>query len=389
MLSRPYGIDDVAIDVDLPAEGPEATVSNHLIRLGQITSAMHYSLYNLKPASHESTNPVEIFSQLRSFTVDLKQWRRSAPTFAAPTCVYETSEYYDLSFQDARLWLLRATINKLPAEWSRVRAKLLLLCLEVAQAIVHSFQILKQRNLITYNRAFARLILISGLITVSVMKTLSTNRFGSEDASKDSEVDIDFWIADLGESASPHAPSPAGCLETLGIASQILSWFAKNMPDVSPYVQFFDFLKTELEKLDMFAGTETAEDNVAFQHNTLAQPLALYSMEFSRRAEAPGITLPQQTDGTQYTADSRSGELELSNQHTINDSTMDLHWEAFYNDNVSRNNDHQEPVGFENGWLLMDAPWMEEIDYNLSGSIWDTITPWLGSPATSFESNLM
>jgi len=339
MLGRPFAIDDSVIDVDLPSETSEP-VFNHLARLGHITSTMHVSIYHQDTAAQNAPNNTDIMA-LRNFHTQLTLWRLEAPTFDSFTCFYETHEFFELTYQESRLWLFRAAINKLPVGSSNMRDKLLSLCLQAAQRIIACFNTLWRNNLATYSRAFTRLILVSGLITVSVIKMQICTQTTQPKEPSGSDVDIDCWLGDLGLDSSTSAPTLSACRETIDTAGKILVWLAAQMPDVSAYAQIFDTLKREVEMLGPDMGTNQAR---YLYPNQLAQSNGPFG-------------------GSTFGPD---------DQQTIDDPTVD--------DLLM---DSGDLLGNDTFWSFTEAPWMEEIDDNISGFIWDTIMPWQGSPLES------
>ncbi|PSN74840.1 hypothetical protein BS50DRAFT_540411 [Corynespora cassiicola Philippines] len=336
MLGRPFTIDDSLIDVELPNE-PSESVFNHLVRLGRITSTIHASAYCQFPRAPNSLDNPDIM-MLRNFHAQLKAWRHQAPVFEASHCFYSTQEFFELTYQEARLWLFRVAINHLPARSSNMRDKLLLLCLQAAQRIIECFNILWQTNLATYSRAFMRLILVSGLITVSVIKIqMHTGRNHPKEHS-DSDVGIDTWLEDIGLDTSTCFPALSACRDTLEKAGKILSWLAIQMPDVSAYAQIFETLNGEVDTLSSNTWARSAQPS---------SPLE--SAQLSELTEDPISVL-----GNQQIPGISHGDGLLPDVDGL--------------------------LGNDTFWSFTDAAWMGEIEDNISGFIWDTMMPWQGSP---------
>lgn len=386
MLGRPYAIADAIIEIDVPSKLTTDPFS-HLVRMGRITSDMHVSISYPEtgtgslPGDAKRVDASNLFSTLRNFHAKLKLWRLQVPTFEQQNRVHETPEFFELTLQESRLWLFRAAINNLPTELSCVRDKLLLLCLQAAQQVIGCFNTLWQRHLATWSRSSTRLILISGLITVSVFKMQMTQRPRRLEQDGISDVDIDFWLEDLGLDSFARFPTVSSFRETIATAGRILSGLAVQMPDVVAYAQFFEILEREAEKMHhgtSSGGTETAEfatDSLTRTSGVAPDPVVTVS--------APGSSQPQQCyphDLAQPNGGLDVLGLGLHEQQASGGTALDdLLSNMYHGDQMSGNNDGVF-AGNEDFWSFPHAPWMNEIDGDISGFIWDTAMPWQGSP---------
>lgn len=388
-LGRPFAIDDAVINVDVPNETSGCTFS-HLARMSRISSDMHVQIYYPSNRSLDSLNDTNrvptidlaksvdsrnILSNLRKFHAQLQSWKLQTPTFEQPTCIFDAPEFFDLNFHESRLWLFRAAINKLPVGVSDVRDKLLLLCLQAAQRIIKCFSILWQNDLATCSRSSTRLILISGLITVSVIKMQVSQPSRRREEQQTSDVDIDFWLEDLGLDSYSRSPTISSCRETLEIAAKLLSGLAGQMPDVLAYAQFFELLKRETEALDQSVGNSgpasrqiTAGGNVTTGDVLLNPTTMPIGPEYHTQHQYANA-LAQHNVGLDT--------IQSSDLHRVGvgGTTLDgLLLDMFQGEHISNGN-HGELLG-NSYWSFPHAPWMEEIDGDISGFIWDTAMPW-------------
>lgn len=127
ILGRPFAVKDEAISVDVPS-GSSDKVFQLFLRIGRITSHMHNSMYHPRlqnnttytdPRPDETSEldklgPSDALSHLRVFHAQLQRWNLEAPVHESPTCVYEKAGYFEMVFQESRLWLFRAVIHELP-----------------------------------------------------------------------------------------------------------------------------------------------------------------------------------------------------------------------------------------------------------------------------------
>ncbi|KAF2020463.1 hypothetical protein BU24DRAFT_487082 [Aaosphaeria arxii CBS 175.79] len=408
ILGRPFAIDDSAIETPIPADeqcdmagrsGPRLRVFIHLIRLGQITSRMHHPIYYRSRKARESESVLEIFtssssraadprdllSRLRTFSAQLKQWRESAPTVTLPSYIYESAEFFEISFQEARLWLLRAVVDELPAQVSSIREQLLTMSLQSARQIIECFGNLWENGILTYNRTYSRLILISGLVLVSVLKFQATNR-QTHVADNASEVDVLYWLTDIDPGSEHTFPSLTEFSQTLETAERLLVWLATNIPDISVYARFFRAVRAEVMKLDIFGvdNNRVPESRQSTTHGTSSRQTqdSTWNSATHRYNNAQNSSLDgacTQTDGSEPLRYDDGPGQELPNPFGENIFSQ-----------VQHNGDGIPLEGFSNinDWSFLQTLWMDEIEGGISGSIWDTIIPWETSPGASLYSQL-
>jgi hypothetical protein len=384
MLGRPYAIADAVIDIHVPSKLSGDSFS-HLVRIGRITSDMHVSISYPEAKcvdlldDAKNIDSSSLLSALRSFHRKLRLWRLQVPVFEHQTCVYETPEFFELTFQESRLWLFRAAINNLPTGFSYVRDKLLLLCLHAARQVIGCFNNLWQRGLAVCSRSSTRLILISGLITVSVFKLQMSQRPRPREDDDVSDVDINFWLEDLGLDSFARFPTVSAFRETIETAGRILSGLAIQMPDVVAYAQFFEVLEGEVEKFHQVSSSagarEVAADNLTHNNGAVSDPTLMVS--------APGSSQPHQYyshEPAQQNGGLDVLSLGLHEQQATGGTALDNLLSNMYQGDHISNNDDGVSFGNDAFWSFPHAPWMEEIDGDISGFIWDAVMPWQGSP---------
>jgi hypothetical protein len=361
-------VEDTAIDVDVPSSH-FGEVFNHMLRIGGITSNMHISIYhptvqNQAPHTdssvdkssdlHGSLGSMNALSRLRKFHSQLQTWRLEAPTYDPSACVYETAQFFDMTFQESRLWLFRAVIYALPEGQLKLRHHLSLLCYQAAQGILVSFSRIRGNNLLSCNRSLARLILISGLMIVSTIKMQASQGTKDSGAKSYSNIDVDFWLKDVGLDEAAYEPDLTACFAALDLCARNLSWFALSMPEVESYIQLFERLRAEAEIIRRTdPGHEREEIN-----QTLSDGFV--------RHDGPLQELGPSTPA-QFVLSSAVSE------ETLLEQTLE----------VDTRNNGCEVIGGDTLLSFSNEPWMEGIDGDISGLIWDTTMPWQWSPFTN------
>ncbi|OKL60979.1 hypothetical protein UA08_03293 [Talaromyces atroroseus] len=117
-LSRPLGISDDDITVDMPLEFDEnwveaprncnMSISVQVVKLRRIFSRIYRCLYN--PHAELAT---DVTSILEAFQQELNDWRTSAPVIQS--CLHYSTSYYDFLYYSALLLLYRpSTLNPNP-----------------------------------------------------------------------------------------------------------------------------------------------------------------------------------------------------------------------------------------------------------------------------------
>ncbi|KAL3480934.1 fungal-specific transcription factor domain-containing protein [Aspergillus californicus] len=243
-LDRPLAIADCDIRVPLPVDASDdqleaaegsvelnvfQIVPGHLtnstdlsafflcIRLRQITSKIH-SLFQFRgPPSLDSpsaTAPGRIYSDLYSILDELDEWRRSAPVFDQPKCLYESQQWYDLRWMRERLLLVRKAMDLVPKRNNIPPPDLLALCLEYAIGTITIFCPLYDGREVTYTRSYFQTLFTAGL---SVVFYLSV-------------------VTDLSPSTVSQATG------ALGQCERVLGQMGYELPDAAQYVAVYEAL---------------------------------------------------------------------------------------------------------------------------------------------------
>lgn len=408
-LGRPFAIEDSAIDLNLtdeilnqPANSggidqspyqtyigipthSNKTVFMHLSRLDHITSnicrsirhvhrtAGSYSVLDSYPgASGRSLSRAgHIFTSVRIYSDRLDEWRGNIPIFQYPGCAYETKEFFELSFQESKFHLLRAAINSLSSSVSSPPDALLRPCVKSACQVIVLFDGLRQNSLIGISRVYAYTIFIVSLWLIFSIYVRTCPK--GETRESTSEPDLHVWLAqpDEGEQDTPNLNS---ILDTLALSNDILMWFADQMSDIAIYAKFINVLKRELEII-----VSTTQSS----HGACDQSSLRNNIHDRGYGDPTGHTMAS----AYYTLDilDKDPRQEL-NLDTLLEASSDAHGQTFNPDNstysllsgIFDNEHHQSvtadyPPGRSLPWSLSNVPWMDEIDYGLSGCIWDTI----------------
>ncbi|KAL6400149.1 Pyrimidine pathway regulatory protein 1 [Ilyonectria robusta] len=404
ILGRPFAIDDSSIHIELPMQhldtsacvGSSLAVFNTLAMLGQLRSRIHCSIHHknnamdtpaaaTNPISERNANIAKVYLQVRTFTTELQAWRLSAPFFDQPSCLFETQGYFDLSYQETRLWLIRAALDSLVPS-STPPSGLLRACLQSAYNVVATFEGLRKKGLVTFTRSYAHGIFIAGLVIGIITKTqLHQHKERNEHASM---VDVDEWFADLEDDS--YKPTLDDALESLRVSGELLHWFAEQMPDVDIYSQSFEALRHEIRK----SNTDTYE----------GQPR-------SPKERPEGLS----TQHLQGTHEGGGGQPDLPSSHQTNHHSMNIagvqdlaqagrsgpeSWSLF-DPGVNMNELFSEPFHEERlqvagndahtlqamSWPFSSVVGIEGLDCGISEYIWDMIPPWQDSPSASMDSH--
>ncbi|CRG90889.1 Protein STB5 [Talaromyces islandicus] len=118
-LSRPLGISDEDIIVDIPREFDEnwmeapgncpMSISIQVVRLRRIFSRIYGCLYN----PHADPNSPNVIHIINEFRQELDSWRISAPVIES--CMHYSTNYYDFLYNSALSLLYRpSTLNPYP-----------------------------------------------------------------------------------------------------------------------------------------------------------------------------------------------------------------------------------------------------------------------------------
>lgn len=379
-----------------PPGGSSVAVFNTLAMLGQLRSRIHCSIHHknnatdtpttaTNPISERNANIAKVFLQVRTFTTELQAWRLSAPFFDQPSCLFETQGYFDLSYQETRLSLIRAALDSLVPS-STPPSGLLRACLQSAYNVVTTFEGLRKKGLVTFTRSYAHGIFIAGLVIGIITKTqLHQPQERNVHASM---VDVDEWFADLEDDS--YKPTLDDALESLRVSGELLHWFAEQMPDVDIYSQSFEALRHEIRKTntDTYGGQPRSPKD---------RPLGSTSQELQRAHESGGgqrdLPSPQEKQhhsmniaGVQDIVQAgRSGPESLP----LFDPGMnmnELFSETFHEEGlqVAGNDAHTLQTM---SWPFSSVVGIEGIDCGISEYIWDMIPPWQDSPSASMDSH--
>ena len=211
-LDRPFAMTDSAIKIALPADAndeeldaadatssfpdlnsfcaasmltdvatpmtrtTEISVFSACVRLRQITSKIHLTFQGsaISGSNRDSiTARGAVYASLDQILHDLQIWRRSAPVFESPSCLYEMQEWYDLLCFREQLLLSRKALDLVPKPKNVPPRDLVALCLQFAVGAITGFCRLFERKQITFTRSYFQMLFTGGL---SIMFCLSVVR---------------------------------------------------------------------------------------------------------------------------------------------------------------------------------------------------------------------
>ena len=252
-LNRPFAIPDRDIQVCLPADiddhdttiaiGATLTLdtlcanraSSHFtemsvfrlcIRLRQISSRIHYEFSRLLKLNTTTQGNGESFmlsgkisTTLRSIIQDLEDWRRSAPVFQNPRCLFETQDWYDLQQARETLHAVRKAVDLSPKRNGIPSRDISSLCLNSAIRVILLYSDLYRQSKVTYTRSYFQMMFTAGLSILYCMSILP----------------------DLVPSAEKSRTALVCCEETL-------AQMATQLPDAKHYVTIFEALHQRISQ---------------------------------------------------------------------------------------------------------------------------------------------
>ncbi|KAH7085973.1 hypothetical protein BKA63DRAFT_598553 [Paraphoma chrysanthemicola] len=392
ILGRPFAVEDEAIDVEVPGSS-FGKAFDHLLHIGRITSQMHISILHptfrnknpytgstpdKTPDIAEFPGSMNALSHLRRFHSHLQRWKLETPTYELPRCVYETTEFFEMTFQESRLCLFRAVLHELPEDQLEIKLRLSHLCHQAAQNILACFSSIKDTNLLAHDRSMARLILISGLMIISSIKMQSLHGSKQNEVQSHSDIDVNFWLKDIALDSAGDLQDPITCSRALESCAKNLSCFASSIPEVSAYAQLFERLRSEAEtilRLHPARQREMISQTLLLEDGSIAAVAAAEASQHHQNDWSHSFT---RADGTlhdldpsmfaQFTTTSTNPGPVMLEQTLGADTTRNLGGEVIEGESL---------------WSFPNGPWMEGIDGDISGMIWDTAVPWQWSPFTN------
>ncbi|KNA98100.1 hypothetical protein FOXG_18341 [Fusarium oxysporum f. sp. lycopersici 4287] len=374
-LGRPFAIADRLISTDIPNSIPspheeDISVFQWLIGIGRLSSQIHSTMeerrpnsasFSVGPSAISTPDLGEVLCQLRGFHHDLGSWHESAPFFDNPSCLFETREFFELTYQEERLRLIRATIEVLGSKTMLPPDVLLEPCLQAARAIICSFATLRGLNMITFSRAYMHLIFTAALVIVVVLETRIHRQDGPSHKIRSSGIDAEEWLRDLVDDR--WNAEARDIWNDLSVAGSLLSWFADSMPDMAVYNQFFQSLRHHLET----AGSSG-------EHPT---QLVLESAPPGYETHSSRNTPPSDTSNAENNAAlNRGDQLDMGGMNILDLTSIQIG-----NPQLSALGEG----GMPEGWPLAYVLGVEGISAGLSEFVWDTVVPWEESPARSSE----
>ncbi|KAK7593276.1 hypothetical protein V3481_004365 [Fusarium oxysporum f. sp. vasinfectum] len=374
-LGRPFAIADRLISTDIPNSIPspheeDISVFQWLIGIGRLSSQIHSAMeerrpnstsFSVGPSATSTPDLGEVLCQLRCFHHDLGSWHDSAPLFDNPSCLFETREFFELTYQEERLRLIRATIEVLGSKTMLPPDVLLEPCLQAARAIICSFAALRGLNMITFSRAYMHLIFTAALVIVVVLETRIHRQDGPSHETRSSGIDAEEWLRDLVDDW--WNAEARYIWNDLSVAGSLLSWFADSMPDMAVYNQFFQRLRHQLET----AGSSGEQPT-----QLVLEGAAPGYETHSSRNIPPSNT----SNAENNTALNRGDQLDMGGMNILDLTSIQIG-----NPQLSALSEG----GMPEGWPLAYVLGVEGISAGLSEFVWDTVVPWEESPSRSSE----
>jgi hypothetical protein len=398
-LGRPFAIDDRAIATPLPGIAFSSNAHhNWRIGLSQLTSQMRCSLRPKRgslaeqptPSSQQALHVASLeFSStialLRKFNSQLQEWRSKAPSQEESPCLVESPRYFDLLYQEARLGLLRAAIDKLAISPGSLPNSLLRPSLSAACSIISIFDHLRHTDLLTCTRAEAHLIFVTGLIILSLLQA-SEGLCGESSAHTQPDINEDPWF-DFLDDGFFHLTTES-VSNTISKAGQLLSWLCQALPDFAICARIFEDTRRNLG-LERYGDAHSRE---CVHRADLATQIYDTPLETGVDDDA--------STGQSWLAieDSSSGRVQperdaihVQEQPSLDESTLEMTGAALSFDLTAAallTEGFGVPAipGVNTlSWPLSSFEGMAAMDACFSGYVWDTNVPWEGSPSTTVD----
>ncbi|KAF5702378.1 pyrimidine pathway regulatory 1 [Fusarium globosum] len=266
-------------------------------------------------------------------------------------------KFFELTYQEERLRLIRVTIEVLSSKAMLPPAVLLEPCLQAARAIICSFAALRGWNMITFSRAYMHLIFTAALVIVAVLETRTHPQDGRNHKTRSSGIDADDWLRDLVDDR--WSAEARDIWNDLSVAGSLLSWFADSMPDMAVYNQFFQKLRHQLET----SGSSREQP----------PQLVLENAAPAYETNPPRNTPPSDTSNAENNAALNTGDpLGMDGMNALDLTSIQVDNPQF--GTLSEG-------GMPEGWPLAYVLGVEGISAGLSEFVWDTVVPWEESPA--------
>ncbi|KIL92424.1 hypothetical protein FAVG1_04835 [Fusarium avenaceum] len=386
-LGRPFALEDNAIEVGLPESGNQATdlrAFNWLVSLSQATSRIHCSTDEqpyitnndaYQPfqtlANRSKSRMYKMYALLRRFHTEMKVLRETAPSSDNPTSIYEAEDFFELSYQERRLWFLRIAVERFSSNPTNQSKALLNLCFQAACGMINSFSRLKDANLVTFTRPHMHSIFIASLVVLAIKHARQSG--ACLEANRASPVDLEYWLDGLSDGSCTEADNDS--VEVIRKARDILSWLATGMPDLAIYARVFSTIEQDLGTSNCQNDQEECPtDGQARNSNTRISQQAV-----SGSANSQPIRYPF----------GRREDCELPDMNgSIGPPIVDLNetLDIALNEQELLGIMQHEHVGLQVTsnvmWPLSDFFGAENLDPNLSNFVWDITLPWDVSPTT-------
>ncbi len=272
-------------------------VFNHHIRLTQISSDIIYSItlnnadpahgprkegrYHSVPSSGSGLHPAEIYAWVTLLHGRLKRWRKAAPFYAEPRCVYQKPEFFEHHYQKERLYLYWVAIDRLTSAGPPPPLELLRPCADAASKVVKMVNTLMRDNYMFSTRRYTYLIFSCGLVIV--FTALAELHPADRAPNSWSGIDkVSWWGNDLEEDS--EYLDMAGLWDALAVAKDAIGWLADKMPDMAVYAQFLSVLVRELSRLAVHQHEQRIGIEEALLDGGLAPDIQVPSADDLNRA---------------------------------------------------------------------------------------------------------
>ena len=273
-----WSSDEIVTLSGLSSSNGEISVFNCCIRLRKIACRIHRALhFNVPDESAQSRGtskfqkvlePGETYRLFRDFFAELKSWRLSCPIFPEPQCPAQTQQWFQLLYEREKLTLVRAVIDIVYSRTKFPPKELLNPCPNTAVAIIHNYNDLRKRGLVTYSWSYLQLMLSCGLsVMFCVFVRLDHRRKELPNPGRS-------WLSHRWSDLEPDTFKEFSLQESsaaIDACAEIHTWMAEQTKEMGRYARFFKMITQSIQEKIKQSEVANTTPAVSEQHLAFGQ----------------------------------------------------------------------------------------------------------------------
>jgi len=276
-----WSSDEINSISGLSSSNGEVSVFNCCIRLRKIACRIHRALHFNAPGestksqgpsrSQRLLEPGDTYRLFREFLAELKSWRLSCPIFLEPKCPAQTQQSFQLLYEREKLTLVRTVIDIVYSRAKFPPKELLNPCHNTAVAIIHSYNDLRKRGLVTYSWSYLQLMLSCGLsvmFCVFVRLDHQKKECSNLERSWLSRRWTDHLEPDAFKEFSLRESSAA-----IDACAEVHTWMAEQTKEMGRYARFFKMITEGIQEKIKQSETETSDQAISEHRSTVNQSI--------------------------------------------------------------------------------------------------------------------